>query len=211
MEYKKVKYDKQLNNEVLFEKAKLGCDHSKNLLIQNSIPLVVALAKRWSRVSTYTDIDELISIGMIGLMKAYRYFDPSKKNKFSTLAGTAVWQHFINFARKSKRSVRTKYDAVSFDVDELCNEVSSRHETITDEKNMDVYVETENRVYSETLQVFLNSEMFNENEKMVANGYFINGKSLSDIARENNVSRQNIHQMYKRCISKIAKDGRMIS
>lgn len=211
MQYYKIKYDKSLNNEELFEKAKAGCEYSKDLLIQNCIPLVVALAKKWSRVSTYIDIDELVSVGMIGLMKAYKHFDPDRKNKFATLAGTAVWQQFINFARKSKRSDRMKYDTVSFDVDEHIDDMLSRHETITDEAYVNVYDEIENKTYCEAFQQLLATELFNDNEKKVASEFFIQGKSLSDIARENNVSRQNIHQMYKRCIKKISEDGRMIS
>lgn len=198
-----IKYDKNINNEQLIEKAKLGCSESKDLFFQNNIPLVKNLAKKWRRKGGYSSLEEIMSIGFIGLTKAYNYFDPSKGYKFTTLASTAIWREFIQDTRKNNRSVRTKYDAVSIDADDLQGEVLSRHETIADKNTFDIYYEVETDIQDSFLKEYIEVN-FNEKEKKVAYGTFFENKTLTEIGMEMSVSRQAIHQMYHRVIKKLS-------
>ena len=74
-------------------------ENKKAELIEHNLRLVVYIAKRFE--NTGAGIEELISIGTLGLMKAINTFCPEKNIKLATYASRCIENEILMFLRKS--------------------------------------------------------------------------------------------------------------
>ena len=72
---------------------------AKNILIERNLRLVVYIARKFD--SSGVGIEDLISIGTIGLIKAVDTYDPDKKIKLATYASRCIENEILMFLRKS--------------------------------------------------------------------------------------------------------------
>lgn len=79
--------------------ADIDSDDAKNVLIEHNLRLVVYIAKRFE--NTHAGIEELISIGTVGLMKAVSTFNVEKNIKIATYASRCIENEILMFLRKS--------------------------------------------------------------------------------------------------------------
>lgn len=86
-----------------------GDETARNELIEKNLRLVVYIAKRFE--NTGVDMEDLISVGTIGLIKAVNSFDFSKQIKLATYASRCIENEILMHLRKT---VRQKAE-VSFD------------------------------------------------------------------------------------------------
>jgi len=86
-----------------------GDEGVKGVLIEHNLRLVVYIARKFE--NTGVGIEDLVSIGTIGLIKAVNTFDPSKKIKLATYASRCIENEILMYLRRSNR---TKAE-VSFD------------------------------------------------------------------------------------------------
>ena len=85
-----------------------------NTLFEHNMALVVHRAKFYKRqFNPNLDMDDLIQDGCIGLMSAIRKFDPSRGNKFSTVAYMWINQSIVRAANKTSRLVRLPENRVT--------------------------------------------------------------------------------------------------
>ena len=77
----------------------IGSEEAKNALIEHNLRLVVYIAKRFE--NTHAGIEELISIGTVGLMKAVSTFNAEKNIKIATYASRCIENEILMFLRKS--------------------------------------------------------------------------------------------------------------
>lgn len=82
-------------------KIRSGDDSGKEKLIVHNLRLVVYIAKRFE--SAGANIEDLISIGTIGLIKAVNTFNPDKKIKLATYASRCIENEILMFLRKSSQ------------------------------------------------------------------------------------------------------------
>ena len=75
---------------------------ARNILIERNLRLVAFTAKPF--VNQSNEIDDLISIGTFGLMKAIAGYDPSKKIKLSTFATKCIHNEILMELRRQKRT-----------------------------------------------------------------------------------------------------------
>ena len=74
----------------------------RGILIEHNLRLVVYIAKRFE--SSGIGIEDLISIGTIGLIKAVNSFDPTKKIKLATYASRCIENEILMVLRRNARS-----------------------------------------------------------------------------------------------------------
>ena len=74
-------------------------DYAKSALIEHNLRLVAYIAKRFE--NTGVNIEELISIGTLGLMKAVSTFNAEKNIKLATYASRCIENEILMFIRKS--------------------------------------------------------------------------------------------------------------
>ena len=83
-------------------------------LVKRHIPLLKTIIHQQFHKYRCVDVEDLYSLGLIGLLKAVRRFDASKGFKFSTIALPFIlgeWRHYIrdhNFWLKAPGSVRQR-------------------------------------------------------------------------------------------------------
>lgn len=75
---------------------------SKNILIEHNLRLVVYIAKKFE--NTGINIEDLISIGTIGLIKAVNTFNPEKNIKLATYASRCIENEILMYLRKNSNS-----------------------------------------------------------------------------------------------------------
>ena len=82
-------------------KAKKGDEEAKNILIEHNLRLVVFLAKKYE--NTGYDIEDLVSIGSIGLIKGINTYKIDKNIKLATYASRCISNEILMFLRKNKK------------------------------------------------------------------------------------------------------------
>ena len=77
----------------------IDTDEARDMLIEHNLRLVAYIAKRFE--NTGANIEELISIGTVGLVKAISTFNSDKNIKLATYASRCIENEILMFIRKS--------------------------------------------------------------------------------------------------------------
>ena len=97
------------------EKFLEGDNNARNILIERNLRLVVFLAKKYE--NTKVDLEDLVSIGTIGLIKGVNTYKLDKNIKLATYASRCIDNEILMYLRKTKRK-KTEVsfeDSLSFD------------------------------------------------------------------------------------------------
>ncbi len=189
--------------QVYLQRLKGGDEDARNVLIERNLRLVAHIVKKFD--NTGEDVDDLISIGTIGLIKAINTFDPSKKIRLATYAARCIENEILMHLRSTRR-IRTEvslYDPIG--VDKEGNEI-----TLID------VLGTAPDVVGETVENLCEQERLNREihrltvrEKWVLEMRFgiPNGsrKTQRDIAKILGISRSYVSRIEKHAINKLGK------
>ena len=85
----------------MIERMQRGDRGAREKLIEHNLRLVVYIARKFE--NTGVGIEDLISIGTIGLIKAVKTFDPHKKIKLATYASRCIENEILMFLRRTSR------------------------------------------------------------------------------------------------------------
>ena len=94
-----------------------GDNFARDKLIEHNLRLVVFLAKKYE--NTGVDLEDLVSIGTIGLMKGVKTFSMDKNIKLATYASRCIDNEILMYLRKNKK-IKTEIsfdESLSFDAD----------------------------------------------------------------------------------------------
>ena len=107
---------KEEEDEAL-ELARMGDVIAKNKLIEHNLRLVVFLAKKYE--NTNVDLEDLVSIGTIGLIKGINTYKMGKNIKVATYASRCIDNEILMFLRKNKKrkSEISFEDSLSYDAE----------------------------------------------------------------------------------------------
>ena len=99
----------------LVDKATNGDEMAKNKLIEHNLRLVVFLSKKYE--NTGLDLEDLVSIGTIGLIKGINTYKLDKNIKLATYASRCIDNEILMYLRKNKKrkSEVSFEDNLSFD------------------------------------------------------------------------------------------------
>ncbi len=86
---------------MLVEKASNGDEKARQKLIEHNVRLVVFLAKKYE--NTGIDLEDLVSIGSIGLIKAINTYRLDKNIKLATYASRCIDNEILMYLRKNKK------------------------------------------------------------------------------------------------------------
>lgn len=95
--------------QYLLERLPSGDESVRAMLIERNLRLVVYIARKFE--NTGINIEDLVSIGTIGLIKAVNTFDPTKKIKLATYASRCIENEILMYLRRNNK-IRSE---VSFD------------------------------------------------------------------------------------------------
>ncbi len=108
---------KQEEEDALIDRLKKGDESARSELIEHNLRLVVYIAKKFD--NTGTELDDLVSVGAIGLIKAVQSFDANKNIKLATYASRCIENEILMYIRKkSKQNHEVSLDEpLNFDKD----------------------------------------------------------------------------------------------
>ena len=192
------------------EEAELVCrleqgeDGIKDKLIEHNLRLVVYIARRFQ--NTGVDMDDLISVGTIGLIKAVSSFSSDKNVKLATFASRCIENEILMYLR---RTAKLKNE-VSFD-EPLNTDWEGNELVLSDVMGTDgdgVYKIIENGVESDLLQEALSR--LNKREKEIMElRYGLNGveeKTQKEVADMLGISQSYISRLEKKIIGRLKKE-----
>ena len=88
--------------EIIYvKKAEEGDKKAREILIEHNLRLVVFLAKKYE--NTKVDLEDLVSIGTIGLIKGVNTYKLDKNIKLATYASRCIDNEILMFLRKNKK------------------------------------------------------------------------------------------------------------
>ena len=185
----------------LVEKMKSGCDEAKNQLVERNLRLVVYTAQKFE--NTNVNIEDLISIGTIGLIKAVSSFDGSKNIKLATFASRCIENEILMHLRKVSKIRRevSLDEPLNTDAEgnELCIADILSGDIDEVSKNMDKQDESSN------LKQVLN-ELTDKEKEIMCMRYGLSGKSemtQKEVADFFDISQSYISRIEKKILSKM--------
>jgi len=177
---------------------------AKAVLIERNLRLVVYIAKKFE--NTGINIEDLISIGTIGLIKAINTFNPQKNIKLATYASRCIENEILMYLRKNnnRRSEISIDEPLNVDWDG--NELLLSDILGTDSDV--VYHDIENEVDKQLLTIAL--EHLSDREKNIMEMRFgVNNRSRKtqkEVADLLGISQSYISRLEKRIIQRMKKD-----
>ncbi|MFA5675883.1 MAG: RNA polymerase sporulation sigma factor SigE [Christensenellales bacterium] len=176
----------------------------RRILIERNLRLVVYIARKFE--NTGIGIEDLVSIGAIGLIKAVNTFDVDKNIKLATYASRCIENEILMYLR---RNAKLRYE-VSFDeplnVDWDGNELLLS-DILGTEPDV-VYTEIEDGVEKDLMQSCI--ERLCEREKMIMEMRFgLNGKkeqTQKQVADYLGISQSYISRLEKRIIKQLRSE-----
>lgn len=178
----------------------------KNVLVERNLRLVVYIAKKFE--NTGVGIEDLISIGTIGLMKAINTFDTGKNIKLATYASRCIENEILMFLRKNNR-VKGEIS-----IDEPLNQDGDGNELLLSDILGTEYDVTSRRIEDEVDMKLLKESItkLNKREKCIMELRFGFGtdeeKTQKEVADMLGISQSYISRLEKKIISKMRRDIR---
>ncbi len=179
-------------------------EDAKNRLIEHNLRLVVYIAKRFE--NTNINIEDLISIGTIGLIKAVNTFKAEKKIKLATYASRCIENEILMYLRKHN-SQKTE---ISFDeplnVDWDGNELLLSDVLGTDENTVESSLEEEAEL--ELLKKAM-GRLSPRERQIVDMRFGLNGyreKTQKEVADMMGISQSYISRLEKKIMMRLKKD-----
>lgn len=186
-----------------FKKYKTGDLKAREKIIKSNIRLVILVAKKYNVEGC--DLEDLVSIGTIGLIKAVDTYDIKRQIRFSTYAVRCINNEILMSIRKNKTK-KNSIQTVNIEDALLCdfdgNEL--KYLDILEDKNSDFVTEIIDNFLSSELLSIINS--LTEKEKMLITLYFgFDGKKYrqKEIAHILGISQSYISRMISNILKKI--------
>lgn len=181
-------------------------DKARQILIEHNLRLVVYIAKRFD--STGIGIEDLISIGTIGLIKAINTFKPEKNIKLATYASRCIENEILMYLRRNNKTKAEVSIDEPLNVDWDGNELLLSDILGTDEDIIykDLEDEAERKILSKAI------EKLSDRERMIVDLRY--GLSASDgmektqkeVADMLGISQSYISRLEKKIIKRLKKE-----
>ena len=181
-----------------------GKENAREPLITHNLRLVVYIAKKFE--SSAVGVEDLISIGTIGLMKAVNTFRPEKKIKLATYASRCIENEILMFLRKrvQQRNEVSIDDPLNVDWDGNELLLSDVLGSDSDSVNRELEQETERELLLEAV-----SRLPDREQTIMELRFGLNGtkehtqKEVADIL---GISQSYISRLEKRIIERLRAD-----
>lgn len=184
------------------EKSQNGDMEARNILIEHNLRLVVFLAKKYE--NTKIDLEDLVSIGTIGLIKGVNTYRLDKNIKLATYASRCIDNEILMYLRKTKKK-RTEIsfeDSLSYDADG--NELHLEDVLGTDADIVTKGLEEQldkSMLYKEV------SKLKGRDREIIEYRYGLNGKqemTQKEVASLMGISQSYISRIEKKVIKKLS-------
>jgi RNA polymerase sporulation-specific sigma factor len=191
--------------EIYLKKLKEGDLSAKNILIERNLRLVAHIVKKYSYPGK--EIDDLISIGTVGLIKAIDSFDSGKGTRLATYAARCIENEILMLIRNNKKVKSEVYLHDPIGVDKEGNEISLMDVLSSEEDSIIEIVES--KMQEKKLYNKINSCLLDRERHIIEMRYgLLDGvpKTQREIAKMLGISRSYVSRIEKRALKKLYKE-----
>ena len=183
------------------KKAKLGDMEARNQLIEHNLRLVVFLAKKYD--NTMYDLEDLVSIGTIGLIKGIKTYKLDKNIKLATYASRCIDNEILMFLRKNKKRMSEVSFEDSVNLDSEGNELHIEDIFGTEEDLVEKSIECKD---DKTLLQEEVKKLDEREKEIIELRYGLSGKkelTQKELAEKLKISQSYISRIEKKVIKKL--------
>ena len=186
------------------KKMKLGDKEARNKLIEHNLRLVAHIVKKFE--TSGNDIDDLIGIGTVGLIKGIDTYSLDKKVKLTTYAAKCAENEILMFFRSNKKNAKNVsiYDGISYDKEGNEITILDVFKTKDPDYLEDIYLKDNIQLLKKYLSILSKRE-----RKIINMRYGLSNeeeKTQKEIAHIMGISRSYVSRIEKRAITKILRE-----
>jgi RNA polymerase sporulation-specific sigma factor len=186
------------------EKHLLGDKDARNKLIEHNLRLVAHIVKKYEK--RQEDIDDLISIGTIGLIKGVDTFSKKHDTRITTYCARCIENEILMHFRSDKKNSKniSMNESIGFDKDG--NEITFLDILKTPKPDFieDISIKDNINALKEYMDILTPRE-----KNIIVKRYGLDGNddtTQKDIAKELNISRSYVSRIEKRALTKILRE-----
>lgn len=190
--------------DIYVKKMLKGDKEARAKLIEHNLRLVAHIVKKFE--TTTNDVDDLIGIGTVGLIKGIDSFSPNKNVRLTTYIAKCAENEILMYFRSDKKNSKivSIYDGISYDKDG--NEVTILDVFKTEEPDFaeDIYISDNIKLLKEYMKILTPRE-----KEVLTKRYGLDNTdeiTQKDIAKKLGISRSYVSRIEKRAITKILKE-----
>ncbi|MGI5921008.1 MAG: RNA polymerase sporulation sigma factor SigK [Syntrophomonadaceae bacterium] len=180
-----------------------GNEDARNKLIEHNLRLVAHVVKKYENRSE--DLEDLISIGTIGLIKAIKTFNEDRGVRLATYAARCIENEVLMHLRNMKKTKQevSMYDPIGYDKEG--NEISLIDILTTDNEIVD---QVEAKLQEEKIREKMEALSQREQEVIeLRYGLFTGFKETQrEIAKKLGISRSYVSRIEKRAVKKLIRE-----
>lgn len=195
------------DEEKYLELMKQGNSEARSILIEHNLRLVAHIVKKYDYRKE--DVDDLISIGTIGLIKGVDSYSYKHGTRLTTYAAKCIENEILMYYRSDKKHSKniSINESVGFDKDG--NEITFLDILKTPKPDFALDIHNKDNIH--LLKEYFNVLTDREKE-IIIKRYGLNGSdevTQKDIAKQLGISRSYVSRIEKRALTKILREFRM--
>ncbi|MBW9152781.1 RNA polymerase sporulation sigma factor SigK [Clostridium estertheticum] len=178
---------------------------AKGTLVERNLRLVAHIVKKYSYPGK--DVDDLISIGTVGLIKAIDSFDINKGTRLATYAARCIENEILMLIRNNKKTKGEVYLQDPIGTDKEGNEISLMDVLSSDEDSIVDIVES--KIQIKKLYNKINVALMDREKTIIQMRYGLldgNPRTQREIALILGISRSYVSRIEKRALKKLNKE-----
>ena len=175
-------------------------ENARAKLIEHNLRLVAHIAKKYE--NTFEDKDDILSIGIIGLIKGVDSFQINSNNKLATYVARCIENEILMHLRANKNKRNYIYLQKPVSIDKDGNEVELLD--LLEDKSIDIFKNYEKKMQNKDLHDALKTLTSREYD-IISRRYGINREieTQKEIATKLNISRSYVSRIEKRALLKL--------
>lgn len=193
----------EADERMYLDKMRSGNEEARNKLIEHNLRLVAHVVRKYD--SSGEDMEDLISIGTIGLIKAIRTFNEERGVRLATYAARCIENEVLMHLRNIKKVKQeiSIYDPIGYDKEG--NEISLIDILTTDNEIIDLL---EAKLQEEKIKSKMGVLTRRERQVIEMRYGLFNGlkETQREIARKLGISRSYVSRIEKRALKKLIKE-----
>lgn len=175
---------------------------AKEILIERNLRLVAHIARKYQ--NTEDEMDDLISIGTIGLIKAINSYDDTKGSRLGTYAARCIDNELLMMLRGKKKISREVSIYEPIGVDREGNEINLLD--IIESEQVDVVEKMELKEHLKKLGVLFQKLLTDREKEILTMRYGLfgeNEKTQREIGHHLGISRSYVSRIEKKALQKL--------
>lgn len=181
-----------------------GSEKARSILIEHNLRLVAHIAKKYTGNSR--EVEDMLSIGTIGLIKAVNTFSEEKGNKLVTYASRCIENEILMFLRGEKKKSRevSLYEPIG--TDKEGNAINILDVIVCEDEDL---IEIDDKINKiSAVGYAINHVLSGREKEIIKKRYGLFGEkevTQRELAAEMNISRSYVSRIEKKALCKLKK------